>query len=119
MDVLEREGLQENARTTGAYLLKRLELLKERHPLIGDVRGAGLFLGVELVRDRETLEPATTEAGDVVNRMREAGVLASTDGPFDNVIKIKPPMVFGPGEADILAEELDCTLGSGPKTRAP
>ena len=97
---------------TGRYLLKRLEALKARHALIGDVRGAGLFIGVELVRDRETLEPATKEAGDVVNRMREAGVLASTDGPFDNVIKIKPPMVFGEREADIFAEELDRALGT-------
>jgi 4-aminobutyrate aminotransferase-like enzyme len=112
MDVLEAERLPENALATGRYLTAKLEALKSRHELIGDVRGAGLFLGVELVRDRETLEPATTEAGDVVNRMREAGVLASTDGPFDNVIKIKPPMVFGVREADIFADELDRAIGA-------
>ena len=110
MDVLEKERLQENALATGRHLTSRLDALATRHELIGDVRGAGLFLGVELVRDRATLEPATTEAGDVVNAMREAGVLASTDGPFDNVIKIKPPMVFGEREADIYAEELDRAL---------
>jgi 4-aminobutyrate aminotransferase-like enzyme len=112
MDVLEAERLPENALATGRYLTAKLEALKSRHELIGDVRGAGLFLGVELVRDRETLEPATTEAGDVVNLMREAGVLASTDGPFDNVIKIKPPMVFGVREADIFADELDRAIGA-------
>jgi 4-aminobutyrate aminotransferase-like enzyme len=112
MDVLEAERLPENALATGRYLTAKLEALKSRHELIGDVRGAGLFLGVELVRDRETLEPATTEAGDVVNLMRDAGVLASTDGPFDNAIKIKPPMVFGVREADIFAGELDRAIGA-------
>jgi 4-aminobutyrate aminotransferase-like enzyme len=66
---------------------------------------------VELVRNRATLEPATEEAGDLVNLMREAGVLLATDGPFDNVIKIKPPMVFGIPEAEIVVEELDRALG--------
>jgi 4-aminobutyrate aminotransferase-like enzyme len=112
MDVLEAERLPENALATGRYLTAKLEALKSRHELIGDVRGAGLFLGVELVRDRETLEPATTEAGEVVNVMREAGVLASTDGPFDNAIKIKPPMVFGVREVDIFADELDRAIGA-------
>jgi 4-aminobutyrate aminotransferase-like enzyme len=116
LDVLERERLQANALTTGRHLKARLEALTRRHELIGDVRGEGLFLGVELVRDRATLEPATAEAGDVVNLMREAGVLLSTDGPFDNVIKIKPPMVFGVREADILADELDRALrGTSPR----
>jgi 4-aminobutyrate aminotransferase-like enzyme len=111
LDVLEGERLQENALTTGRHLKAQLAVLAARHELIGDVRGEGLFLGVELVRDRATLEPATTEAGDIVNLMREAGVLASTDGPFDNVIKIKPPMVFGVREADLFAGELDRALG--------
>ncbi|MCB2158778.1 MAG: aspartate aminotransferase family protein, partial [Rhodobacteraceae bacterium] len=63
--------------------------------LIGDVRGRGLFSGIELVRDRATLDPATEEAGWIVNHIRQQGVLASTDGPLDNVLKFKPPMVFG------------------------
>jgi 4-aminobutyrate aminotransferase-like enzyme len=112
MDVLEGERLQENALTTGRHLKSRIEALAKRHELIGDVRGEGLFLGVELVRDRATLDPATKEAGDVVNAMRDNGVLASTDGPFDNVIKIKPPMVFGVREADIFAGELDRAIGA-------
>ena len=111
LDVLEGERLQENALTTGRHLKAQLAVLAARHELIGDVRGEGLFLGVELVRDRATLEPATTEAGDIVNLMREAGVLASTDGPFDNVIKIKPPMVFAVREADLFADELDRAIG--------
>ncbi len=110
LDVLEEEELQARALTTGEHLKTRFAALAGEHELIGDVRGEGLFLGVELVRDRATLEPATTEAGDVVNLMREAGVLLSTDGPFDNVIKIKPPMVFGIREADIMAEEFGRAL---------
>ena len=81
LDVLEQEKLQERAARVGAQLRSQLETLADKHPLIGDVRGAGLFIGVELVRDRTTLEPATAEADAVVNRMRDAGVLVGIDGP--------------------------------------
>lgn len=77
---------------------------------ISDVRGQGLFLGLELVSDRATLDPATAEAARIANAMREAGVLISTDGPFDNVLKIKPPLVFRVGEADILLGALEEAL---------
>jgi len=110
LDVLEEEQLQANALATGKHLKTRLRDLERRHQLIGDVRGEGLFLGVELVRDRTTLEPATEEAGTIINHMRDAGVLLSTDGPFDNVLKIKPPLVFGLREADLLADELERPL---------
>jgi 4-aminobutyrate aminotransferase-like enzyme/Ser/Thr protein kinase RdoA (MazF antagonist)/murein DD-endopeptidase MepM/ murein hydrolase activator NlpD len=110
LDVLEQEGLQAKARATGDYLKARFTALAERHPLIGHVRGEGLFLGVELVKDRATLEPATEESGLIANDMRDHGVLISTDGPFDNVLKIKPPMVFGLREADILADALEAAL---------
>ena len=70
------------------------------HPLVGDIRGSGLFLGVELVKDRETLEPATAEAADVINRMRDRGILIGTEGPFANVLKIRPPMPFTLEDAD-------------------
>ena len=110
LDVLEQEGLQAKARVTGDHLKARFRALAEKHPLIGHVRGEGLFLGVELVKDRGTLEPATEEAGRIANDMREHGVLISTDGPFDNVLKIKPPMAFGPREADILADALQGAL---------
>ena len=110
LDVLEQEGLQAKARVTGEHLKARLQALAEQHDLIGHVRGEGLFLGVELVRDRVTLEPATEEAGLIANDMRNGGVLISTDGPFDNVLKIKPPMAFGVPEADILADTLERAL---------
>ena len=84
--------------------------LQERRPLIGDVRGAGLFLGVELVRDRTTLEPATHEAAYVVDRLRERGVLTGTDGPFHNVIKLRPPLVFSEDDADLFVGRFDEVL---------
>ncbi len=110
LDVIRDEELQENARVTGDYLLAGLRELATRYPLIGDVRGRGLFLGVELVRDRETLEPAASEASTLVDRMKELGVLLSTDGPLHNVIKIKPPLVFDRGDADVLLSRLDHCL---------
>jgi 4-aminobutyrate aminotransferase-like enzyme len=107
LDVIEAEGLQEKAQATGLRLISGFEDLAKRHSLIGHVRGQGLFLGIELVRDRASLEPATAEAGLIINHMRENGVLVSTDGPFDNVLKIKPPMAFGATEADILLDAAD------------
>jgi len=111
LDVLEEEGLQGNALMVGEYLKRGLLELADRHPLIGDVRGSGLFLGVELVRNRETLEPATDEADYVVNRLRELGVLTGTDGPFHNVLKLRPPLVFSRANADLFLAILDEVLG--------
>ncbi|MEX2610224.1 MAG: aminotransferase class III-fold pyridoxal phosphate-dependent enzyme [Gemmatimonadota bacterium] len=111
LDVLEKEGLQASAAAVGGALLEGLRTLAERHPLIGDVRGRGLYLGVELVRERGTREPAAAEAAHLVERAREHGVLLSTDGPLHNVIKIKPPLVFGAAEADRLMGVLDALLG--------
>ena len=82
LDVLEEEGLQQNAAGVGAMLRSQIEKLAEQHHLIGEVRGAGLFIGVELVRDRSTLEPAVKETSLIVNRMRELGVLVGVEGPF-------------------------------------
>ena len=110
LDVLEQEYLQHKARITGEHLKARFQALAEEHSLIGHVRGEGLFLGVELVKDHTTLEPATEEAGRIANFMRDHGVLISTDGPFDNVLKIKPPMAFGLQEADIMADTLNAAL---------
>ncbi len=110
LDVIENEKLQQNALTTGNYLIEKLTKLIDRYPLVGDVRGRGLFIGIELVRDRNTLEPATHEANRIINHMRELGVLVSTDGPYDNVLKIKPPLVFGIKEADALLESLESAL---------
>ncbi len=110
LDVLRDEGLQEHARRVGERMLAGLGALLQRHELVGDVRGAGLFLGVELVRDRVTLEPATAEASYVVNRMRERGILVGTDGPHHNVVKIRPPMPFADADADLLVTVLDEVL---------
>jgi 4-aminobutyrate aminotransferase-like enzyme/Ser/Thr protein kinase RdoA (MazF antagonist) len=112
LDVVQEERLQGHARDVGDALLERLRRLALRHPLVGDVRGSGLFLGVELVKNRETLEPATAEASEVINRMRERGVLLGTDGPFHNVIKIRPPMPFTRDDAEHFAQTLDEALES-------
>jgi 4-aminobutyrate aminotransferase-like enzyme len=94
----------------GASLAQGLRELAGRHPLIGDVRGAGLFLGIELVRDRASLEPATEEAAYVANRLRERGVLTGTDGPFENVLKLRPPLVFSEDDAALFLAVLDEVL---------
>jgi 4-aminobutyrate aminotransferase-like enzyme/Ser/Thr protein kinase RdoA (MazF antagonist) len=110
LDVIEDEHLQANALHTGAHLLRGLRQLMQKHPIIGDVRGLGLFIGIELVRDRQTREPAPRHAAYIANRMRERGILLSTDGPHHNVLKIKPPLIFTPANADCLIETLDVIL---------
>lgn len=102
LDIIEEEGLQANALDVGGYLMEGLSALAPDHPAIGDVRGMGLYVGVELVLDRETLEPGGHLASYVANRMRDHGVLISTDGPLHNVLKIKPPLVFTRENADYL-----------------
>jgi 4-aminobutyrate aminotransferase-like enzyme/Ser/Thr protein kinase RdoA (MazF antagonist) len=104
------EGLQARALEVGSRLLQAVRDLQREFPLIGDVRGSGLFLGVELVRDLTTLEPADIEASFVVNRMRARGVLVGTDGPHHNVIKIRGPMTLGPADADRIVETLQASL---------
>jgi 4-aminobutyrate aminotransferase-like enzyme len=114
LDVMHREGLRERALDTGNYLMERLRDLAERHALIGDVRGNGLFVGVELVTDRDARTPAGREAGYVANRMRDVGVLLSTDGPDHNVLKIKPPLCFDRSDADFLVHSLESVLAESP-----
>ena len=104
LNVIEEESLQQNAKDVGNHLLD--ELKKIDHPLIGEVRGLGLFIGVELVNDHHTLVPAEKEANTIVNRMKEAGILMSTDGPDHNVLKIKPPIIFTRENADELVFNL-------------
>jgi 4-aminobutyrate aminotransferase-like enzyme len=112
LDVIAEENLQQNALRVGDRMMYGFEELKERHPLIGDVRGAGLFIGVELVSNHETLAPATDEAALIIEKMKDHGILLSTDGPFDNVIKIKPPIVFNENNADRVVDTLDAVLTS-------
>jgi 4-aminobutyrate aminotransferase-like enzyme/Ser/Thr protein kinase RdoA (MazF antagonist) len=111
LDVVEGEQLQANALAVGNHLMERLRELMTRHALIGDVRGLGLYIGVELVLDRATLTPAGEQASYIANRARDYGVLISTDGPFHNVLKIKPPIIFSRSDADHLVETLDTVLG--------
>ncbi|KZE88553.1 aminotransferase [Microbacterium sp. TNHR37B] len=98
LDVIRDEGLQENARTVGAYL--RAQVLGLAHPLVGAVHGSGLYLGIELVRDPVTREPATEETAAVCDRMRELGVIVQPTGDHQNVLKIKPPLCLEPADVD-------------------
>ena len=111
LDVIEEERLQDHARRVGERLLAGLKGLVERHPIVGDARGTGLFQGIELVTDRESLDPAPRHATCLVERMRDRGILLSTDGPLHNVVKIKPPLVFDEDDADRLVSNLDEVLG--------
>ncbi len=110
LDVLERERLQENAREVGRYLRARLASLMSAHALVGDVRGSGLIYGVELVQDRGSRAPAADAAREIVNEMRREGVLIGRTGRLDNVLKIRPPLVFARENADQLADTLDKVL---------
>jgi len=110
LDVIENEGLVANARGTGAFLIEALRALANRHAAIGDVRGAGLFIGVDLVRDRATREPDGALASRVVNGLRRRRVLVSSCGRHGNVLKLRPPLVFGREHAEMLVDALDRTL---------
>lgn len=110
LDILEKEHLQENALRIGSGLLADLTKLQARYPLIGDVRGSGLFLGLDLVQNRETRQPAAEQASYVVNRLRDCGILTGTDGPHHNVIKLRPPLIFSEGDADLFIATLDSVL---------
>ncbi len=113
LDVLENEGLQESARVVGAHLKARLTELIERHPMCGAVHGMGLYLGLELVRDRETLEPAAEEAYAICERMRELGVIVQPTSDGMNVLKIKPPLCLTETSADYFVDTLDHVLQTG------
>jgi 4-aminobutyrate aminotransferase-like enzyme/Ser/Thr protein kinase RdoA (MazF antagonist) len=110
LDVIENEELQKNAYQAGNRLLHGLKGLMENYALIGDVRGLGLYVGVELVTDRQTLEPAPEHADYIINRMKDHGILISTDGPLENVLKMKPPIVFTEQNADEVVQVLDKVL---------
>ena len=110
LDVIEQEELQQNAHSTGKYLMSLFEELLKDEPLIGDIRGRGLFIGVELVRDGDKNQPADTEAQFIVNWLRHHGVLLSLEGPLNCVLKIKPPIVFKRHHADEFFEALKCAF---------
>ena len=110
----KEEKLQENALRVGNDWIGALQDLERHCSLIGDVRGSGLFLGLDLVRSRETREAATPQAWYVVNRLREEGILAGTDGPHHNVIKLRPPLVFSKTDADHFCSTLASVLHEDP-----
>jgi 4-aminobutyrate aminotransferase-like enzyme/Ser/Thr protein kinase RdoA (MazF antagonist) len=110
LEVIETEGLQQRASDVGAHLRSLLETLGRTHECIGDVRGAGLMIGLELISSRDPLTPAPELASAVMNRMRSKGVLVGSTGPDDNVLKIRPPLVFSLDDAEQVAEALDSSL---------
>jgi 4-aminobutyrate aminotransferase-like enzyme/Ser/Thr protein kinase RdoA (MazF antagonist) len=114
LDVMRDEDLQRHALEVGARLKAGLAALAADFPIVGDVRGLGLFLGVELVADPMSLHPAPRQADYVVNRLRDRGVLVSTDGPLHNVLKLKPPLPFAEDDADRLVSLLAETLAEDP-----
>jgi 4-aminobutyrate aminotransferase-like enzyme/Ser/Thr protein kinase RdoA (MazF antagonist) len=113
LDIIEREGLQENALTVGDHIVARINALATRHPLIGTVHGSGLYMGVELVRDRTTLEPAVAETTAICERLRELGVIVQPTGDRQNVLKMKPPMCITRESADFFVDMLDRVLTTG------
>lgn len=108
LDVIEEERLLENAAQVGDYIRDGFARLSARHPIIGDIRGDGLWVGIELVRNREAKEPATAETARLVNLLKNAGMLVSRTGAFENVLKIRPPLIFSKANA----EELLAAVGS-------
>ena len=113
LDVLAQEGLQQNASRVGGHLKSRLEALQQRHPIIGTVHGIGLYLGVEMVRDAETLEPATEETAAICDRMLELGVIIQPTGDHLNILKTKPPLCIDIEGADFYVDTLDRVLTEG------
>jgi 4-aminobutyrate aminotransferase-like enzyme len=114
LDVLREENLQQNALEVGNHLKKSLEVLQTKYPIIGDVRGSGLFLGIDLVNDRDTRTPAPDQATYITNRLRDRGILTGTDGPHHNVLKLRPPLIFTKQDADLFSATLDSTLAEDP-----
>ncbi|XP_074849563.1 ethanolamine-phosphate phospho-lyase [Carettochelys insculpta] len=107
LDIIEKEDLQGNAIQVGNYLRELLNKLKEKHPLVGDVRGIGLFVGVDLVKDQQKRTPATAEAQHIIYKLKEQRILLSADGPHRNILKFKPPMCFTMEDAKLVVNQID------------
>jgi alanine-glyoxylate transaminase / (R)-3-amino-2-methylpropionate-pyruvate transaminase len=110
LEVIDQENLQENSLKMGNHILAGLEKLKEKHAIIGDVRGKGLLLGIEMVTDRTTKEPAKAECAQVLERAREMGLLLGKGGLWGQTIRFAPPMSISRADADFLLEVLDAAL---------
>ena len=111
INVIDAEGLLENVTKVGAYTKAGLQSLMGQYDIIGDVRGRGLFLSVELVKDRDSKTPAANIARRMVNMMKDEGVLIATHGRYENTLKIRPPMVFKNENADQLLTALNVCFG--------
>ncbi len=107
LEVIDADGIQQNALEVGTHLKNRLASMQDKHALIGDVRGMGLMLGVELVRDRQTKEPANTEAAEIMEECKKRGLLIGKGGLYGNTLRIKPPMCITKDDADFLADCID------------
>jgi alanine-glyoxylate transaminase/(R)-3-amino-2-methylpropionate-pyruvate transaminase len=107
LEVIDRDNIQQNAREVGGYLKERLLELQERQPHIGEVRGLGLMLGIELVRDRKTKEPASAQCAEVLEKAKDRGLLIGKGGLFGNTIRLKPPMCITKDDANFIVECLD------------
>jgi 4-aminobutyrate aminotransferase-like enzyme len=112
LDVIHDEGLIENARTVGDHFRKELSKLASRHEAVGDVRGTGLFIGLELVADQQTKAPAPARATSLIEGLRERGILVGAAGPYGNVLKIRPPLCFSLANADQFIGACDAVLGA-------
>lgn len=110
ISIIEDENLRENATLVGSSLIADLNELKGKHSIIGDVRGVGMFIGIDLVKNRATREPATAEAQHIISRLKQEFILFSADGPHRNVLKFKPPMVLSIDDAKYLVKTLDSIL---------
>jgi alanine-glyoxylate transaminase/(R)-3-amino-2-methylpropionate-pyruvate transaminase len=112
LDVIDREKLQANSLKIGNRILAGLNKLKEKHNIIGDVRGKGLLLGIELVKDRQSKEPAKEECAQVMETCKEMGLLLGKGGLWGQTIRFSPPMCVNEQDADFLLEVLDRALAS-------
>lgn len=110
LTVLEKEQLQDHATCVGSFLMELLAQQKAKHPIIGNVRGVGLFIGVDLIKDEATRAPATEETAYVLSRLRDYHILLSSDGPGRNVLKFKPPMCFSMDNARHVVTTLDAIM---------
>ncbi|WP_439605248.1 aminotransferase class III-fold pyridoxal phosphate-dependent enzyme, partial [Shinella sp.] len=113
LETIRTEGLQQNALDVGQYLMDGLKALSRLHPALGDVRGSGLFIGVEIVADPTTKQPDATLTARIVNGLRARRILISASGPNANILKIRPPLVFSRKNADMLVDALADVLKAG------
>lgn len=113
LDIIKDERLQENAAKVGDRLIAQVEKLIPRFPIVGAIHGMGLYLGVELVKDRVTLEPATAECYAICDRLRELGVIVQPTGERANILKMKPPMCLTEEAGDFFVQQLERVLEEG------